>query len=256
MRVLIIEDEALAAERLQKLIRQYRSTVDIVGCLSTVEGAIVWLNQHPHPDLAFVDIQLSDGSCFEIFETVTIDCPIIFTTSFEQYALAAFDVNSVAYLLKPIKYSQLVKSFQKLDDMRKSFVQAPDNLSGNKVSIDSGGGHSYAYKSRFLVKNGMQIKAIKAKEVAYFFSDEKISFLVSEQHGKFPVDFSLEEIETSLDPHLFFRISRKYIAHVDAIREIHPYFKGRLKVTLQPNIEEEIVISSDRTPSFKAWLDR
>ncbi|MPR32047.1 LytR/AlgR family response regulator transcription factor [Salmonirosea aquatica] len=251
MRVLIIEDEALAAERLQKQIAQYDPTIEIAACLATVEGAIVWLNQNPHPDLAFVDIQLSDGSCFEIFETIKIRFPIIFTTSYDQYALDAFEVNTVAYLLKPIKYGQLVKSFRKLEDMRRTFVPAP-----GYEGTPSPSGLGYAYKSRFLVKNGTQIKAIKTDEVAYFFSEEKMSFLVSDEHGKFPVDFSLEEIEVTLDPHIFFRISRKYIAHVDAIREIHPYFKGRLKVTLNPPVEEDIVISSDRTPSFKAWLDR
>lgn len=251
MRVLIIEDEALAAERLQKQIAQYDPTIDIVACLSSVEGAIVWLNQHPHPDLAFVDIQLSDGTCFELFETVKIRFPIIFTTSFEQYALDAYEVHTVAYLLKPIKYGQLVKSFHKLDEMKKSFVPTSGHEDTNPLQ-----GPATLYKSRFLVKNGTQIKAIKTDEVAYFFSEEKISFLVSGEHGKFPVDFSLEEIEASLDPHSFFRISRKYLAHVDAIREIHPYFKGRLKVTLQPDVEDDIVISSDRTPLFKSWLDR
>lgn len=251
MRVLIIEDEALAAERLQKQIAQYDPSIEIAACLATVEGAIVWLNQHPHPDLAFVDIQLSDGSCFEIFETIKIRFPIIFTTSYDQYALDAFAVNTVAYLLKPIKYGQLVKSFQKLDEMKRTFVVTP-GYEGTGTPVGPGN----IYKSRFLVKNGMQIKAIKTDEVAYFFSEEKMSFLVSGEHGKFPVDFSLEEIEVTLDPHTFFRISRKYIAHVDAIREIHPYFKGRLKVTLDPPVEEDIVISSDRTPSFKSWLDR
>lgn len=251
MRVLIIEDEALAAERLQKQISQYDPAIEIVACLSTVEGAIVWLNQHPHPDLAFVDIQLSDGTCFELFETVKVRFPVIFTTSFEQYALDAFKVPTVAYLLKPIKYGQLVKSFHKLEDMKRTFV----TTASYEDSAPSGGPNTL-YKSRFLVKNGTQIKAIKTDEVAYFFSEEKISFLVSHEHGKFPVDFSLEEIEASLDPHTFFRISRKYLAHVDAIREIHPYFKGRLKVTLKPEVEEAIVISSDRTPLFKSWLDR
>lgn len=251
MRVLIIEDEALAAERLHKQIVQYDPSIEIAACLSTVEGAIVWLNQYPHPDLAFVDIQLSDGTCFELFETVKIRFPVIFTTSYEQYALDAFEVNTVAYLLKPIKYGQLVKSFQKLDDMKRTFVSAPGS-----EDTASPVGPVNIYKSRFLVKNGMQIKAIKTNEVAYFFSEEKMSFLVSSEHGKFPVDFSLEEIEVTLDPHIFFRISRKYIAHVDAIREIHPYFKGRLKITLNPPVEEDVVISGDRTPLFKSWLDR
>ncbi len=251
MRVLIIEDEALAAERLQNQIVQHDPAIEIAACLSTVEGAIVWLNQHPHPDLAFVDIQLSDGTCFEIFETVKIRFPIIFTTSFEQYALDAFEVNTVAYLLKPIKYGQLVKSFRKLEDMKRTFVSTPVH-DGSVSSV----GPVNIYKSRFLVKNGMQIKAIKTDEVAYFFSEEKMSFLVSSEYGKFPVDFSLEEIEVTLDPHIFFRVSRKYIAHVDAIREIHPYFKGRLKITLNPPVEEDVVVSSDRTPLFKSWLDR
>ncbi|CAG5074622.1 Transcriptional regulatory protein YpdB [Dyadobacter sp. CECT 9623] len=250
MRIIIIEDEVLAAERLQRLIAQYDPSIQVAAYLPSVEKAILWLNQNPQPELAFVDIQLSDGLCFEIFEAASIRCPVIFTTSFEQYALEAFGVNSVAYLLKPVKYGQLVKSFHKLDELKQTFMQAPSGDSG-QVSLLT----KQAYKSRFLVKNGLQIKAIKTDEIAYFFSDEKMSFLVSYQQQKFPVDFSLEEIEATLNPDFFFRISRKYIVHVDAIKEINPYFKGRLKVTLLPSVAGGIVVSSERTPQFKSWLD-
>ncbi|PWJ57908.1 DNA-binding LytR/AlgR family response regulator [Dyadobacter jejuensis] len=245
MTIIIIEDEALAADRLQGLIEQFDASLEILARLSSVEQAIVWFNHHPMPDLAFVDIQLSDGLCFEIFEAVVVSCPIIFTTSHEQYALEAFGVSSVAYLLKPVKYGQLVKSFQKLEEMQQTFLRQASSLSTPPTN----------FKSRFLVKNGLQIKTVKAQEVAYFFSEEKISFLVCADQSKFPIDFSLEEIETSLDPDIFFRISRKYIVHIDAIKDIRPYFKGRLKVALNPPSGEDIVVSGERTPAFKAWLD-
>ncbi len=252
MRIIIIEDETLAAERLQRLIVQYSPSMEVLVHLSSVEKAILWFNQNAMPDLIFMDIQLSDGLCFEIFETVTISCPIIFTTSYEQYALEAFGVNAVGYLLKPVKYGQLVNSFQKLDDMKQLFLQAHSAATSPSIQPLE----KPIYKSRFLVKNGPHIKAIKTEEIAYFFSEDKVSFLVSFDKQKFPVDFSLEEIEIALNPDLFFRVSRKYIVHVDAIQEIRPYFKGRLTVALRPTNPEDIVVSSDRTPTFKAWLDR
>ncbi|WP_025764464.1 LytR/AlgR family response regulator transcription factor [Dyadobacter tibetensis] len=251
MQIIIIEDENLAADRLLGLVQQYDPAIRIQAILSSVEKAILWLKQNPMPDLAFMDIQLSDGLCFEIFETVSVTCPIIFTTSYEQYALEAFGVTSVAYLLKPVKYGQLVNSFQKLEIMKQTFSKglAPVTESG----IHSIEAH---FKSRFLVKNGLHIRAIKCEEIAYFYSEDKVSFLVSFNKQKFPVDYSLEEIETTLNPDIFFRISRKYIVHVDAIQEIRPYFKGRLSVAVSPAGEEDIIVSADRTPSFKAWLDR
>lgn len=255
MKVLIIEDEALAAERLTDLIHRYNSAIQITQVLPSVESAITWFKSHRQPDLLFVDIQLSDGLCFEIFRTVPVSCPVIFTTSYDQYALEAFEVNSISYLLKPVKYQQLVNGLNKLEELKKtlSSASAIQDIESIIKRITIG---TDKYKSRFLVKNGLNIRAIKTSEIAYFFSEQKVSMLMTRAGQKFPVDYSLEEIEVMLNPDEFFRVSRKCIVHIDAVKAIHPYFKGRLKVEVQPGMREEIVVSSDRTPTFKEWLDK
>lgn len=255
MKILIIEDEALAAERLTSLIHRYDSTIQITEVLPSVESAIAWFNSHSQPDLLLVDIQLSDGLCFEIFRTVQVICPVIFTTSYDQYALEAFDVNSISYLLKPVKYQQLVHSLNKLEELKKT-LSRQTNLPDIESIIKKIATGSDKYKSRFLVKNGINLRAVKTSEIAYFFSEQKISMLMTVAGQKFPVDYSLEEIEMMLNPDAFFRISRKFIVHIDAVKAIHPYFKGRLKVEVQPETQQEIIISSDRTPGFKEWLDK
>jgi two-component system, LytTR family, response regulator LytT len=255
MKILIIEDEALAAERLTDLIHRYDNTLQIIAVLPSVESAIAWFSSHSQPDLLLVDIQLSDGLCFEIFRTVQVTCPVIFTTSYDQYALEAFDVNSISYLLKPVKYQQLVNSLNKLEELKKTLGRQID-LPGIESIIKQLAAGPDKYKSRFLVKNGLNIRAVKTAEIAYFFSEQKISMLMTLAGQKFPVDYSLEEIEMMLNPDVFFRISRKFIVHIDAVKAIHPYFKGRLKVEVQPETQEEIIVSSDRTPGFKEWLDK
>ena len=255
MKVLIIEDEALAAERLSDLIHRYDSNIEITTTLPSVEDSINWFKGHSQPDLIFVDIQLSDGLCFDIFRSVHVTCPVIFTTSYDQYALEAFEVNSISYLLKPVKYQQLVNSLLKLEELKKTLnpANAIEQMEEIIKKIKKGPG---TYKSRFLVRNGLNIKAVKTNEIAYFFSDQKVSMLMTTSAQKFPIDYSLEEIEVMLNPDEFFRISRKFIVHIDAVKSIHPYFKGRLKVEVNPETEEQIIVSSDRTPLFKAWLDQ
>jgi len=255
MHIILIEDESLAAERLQELIERYDPTVRVLAVLPSVAAAVTWLQTHPPPDLAFMDIQLSDGLCFDIFKAVPVTCPIIFTTSYDDYALEAFEVHSVAYLLKPVKFQLLAQSFQKLESLKQALGQGHLNRVLDQIAEGVRRGKD-TYKSRFLVRSGPHIRSIRTDEIAYFYSDQKISFLVSHTQQKFPVDFSLEEIEELLDPQDFFRVGRKFITHIDAVKEIHPYFKGRVKLTLQPAAPEEIVVSSERTPAFKAWLDR
>lgn len=255
MKILIIEDEALAAERLTDLVHRYDSTIQILEVLPSVESAVAWFNTHSQPDLLLVDIQLSDGLCFEIFRNVKVTCPVIFTTSYDQYALDAFEVNSISYLLKPVKYQQLVTSLHKLEELKKTLI-GPPKLPDIESIIKKLTPGSDKYKSRFLVKNGMNIRAVKTSEIAYFFSEQKVSMLMTTAGQKFPVDYSLEQVELMLNPDVFFRISRKFIVHIDAVRAIHPYFKGRLKVEVYPEIPEEIIVSSDRTPGFKEWLDK
>ncbi len=255
MRILILEDEILAVEKLQNLLHEYDPQIEILATLPSVEAAVNWLQEHRPPDLLLADIHLADGLCFEIFKQVPVKCPVIFTTAYDQYALHAFQVNSIDYLLKPVQYAKLAHSLDKLRDMQKSFNPGSPNIKVDDIMeiIRKGDGN---YKSRFMVKVGSKIKAIKTNEIAYFYSSNKLNLLVTHENLKFPVDYALDDLIDLLDPRIFFRINRKLIIHIDAAKEIHPYFKGRLKLVLQPPLnEEETIISSEKTPLFKIWLD-
>ncbi|MEM7658917.1 MAG: LytTR family DNA-binding domain-containing protein [Bacteroidota bacterium] len=252
MKVVIIEDEALAAERLERLLHRHDPQIHILAQLASVETSLEWFKTQEEPDLIFADIQLSDGLCFELFEEIRPNCPVIFTTSYDQYALNAFEVNSVAYLLKPIRFEKLVQSLEKLEEFKAQFAQEVDVQALAKEILQ----HNAPPKSRFLVKNGTQIRSVKAEEIAYFYADQKITLLVTWEGRRYPMDHSLDRLTEMLDPHVFFRANRRFLIHIDAAAEIRPYFKGRLKLALQPPTEEEVVISSERTPSFKQWLDQ
>lgn len=252
MRVLIIEDEKLASERLIELIKSVKPNAEIVGALRSVESGIEWFNENEHPDLIISDIQLLDGSSFEIFEHSKPKCQVIFTTAYDQYAIKAFDVNSVDYLLKPIQEEKLSNAFQKLEEINKVSKQPELNLEAIQSLINQ---HNKEYKSRFLTKVGQRIKAIPVDKIAYFYTSDKLTYIVTFGKQKFIIDNTLEEVDAMLDPKAFFRVNRKFLVHFDAVSDIHPYFKGRVKIELQPEIEDDIVVSSEKTPLFKKWLD-
>ncbi|WP_316810002.1 LytTR family DNA-binding domain-containing protein [Pedobacter heparinus] len=254
MKVLIVEDEVPAAQRLQSLLAEYGG-MTILEVLPSVESTVKWLQLHPLPDLIFLDIHLSDGLSFEIFKQMTVKCPVIFCTAYDQYALDAFQLHSIDYLLKPIQYDKLYKSLEKMKDIRQSFSTSADPVQMNDIVNMIKKGEA-SYKSRFMVKSGAKIKTIKTDDIAYFYSHNKLSLLVTGQGEKFPIDYALDELIHMLNPGLFFHINRKLIIHIDAAKEIHPYFKGRLKLVLHPPIEEEVIVSSQKTPAFKDWLDQ
>ncbi len=255
MRVLIIEDEPLAADKLEKHLHEYDATIQVTAKLASVATSVTWLQENALPDLILLDIHLADGLCFDIFRQVEVKCPVIFCTAYDQYALRAFQLHSIDYLLKPVQYSRLEQSLQKMKEMQELRPLAPAEQQINEiVNIIKNKGDNY--KTRFMVKLGTRIRAIKVDEIAYFHSQSKLNLLVTKDGHQYPVDYSLDELVTMLDPFLFFHVNRNLIIHIDAAKEIHPYFKGRLKLTLEPPIEEEVVISSQKTPLFKAWLDQ
>ena len=251
MKVLIIEDEQLAAEKISSYIKEILPAAQIQGPITSISEGISWFYQNKDPDVIVSDIMLSDGLCFDIFQAKKIACPVIFTTAYDEYAIRAFEVNSIDYLLKPISKQKLEESLNKIS-FDKPIETGIDFSELAKLLQSS----TQTFKSRFLVKVGQKIKAIPTTKIAYFFTQDKLSYLVTHQKDKFPVDNSLEEIDGMLDPKDFFRINRKYIIHIDAVKEIHPYFKGRLKLQLLPETNDDIVISSEKTPPFKAWLDQ
>lgn len=254
MKVVIIEDEALAAKKLLKLITELDESIQIEAVLASVKEASSWLSKHDPPDLIFSDIQLGDGLSFEVFKAAGVQCPIVFTTAFDQYAIQAFEVNSVDYLLKPVQREKIEASLNKYKAKKEAWIP------GDKIDLESLlsaiNEARQNYKSRFLVKLGNKIHAVKTEQVAYFISDQKLTFLTDRDGHKYPLDHSLEEIMQQVNPESFFRVNRKYIIHLDAVTEINPYFKGRLKLNLQPAAEEDIIVSAEKTPLFKSWLDR
>lgn len=252
MKALIIEDEKLASERLIELIKVIKPEVQIVGNIKSVEAGLDWFQKNEQPDLIISDIQLLDGSSFEIFDQVKPKCKVIFTTAYDQYAIKAFEVNSVDYLLKPIQEEKLSNAFQKLGNKAESATSQPFDLESIKALINQ---QNKEYKSRFLTKVGQRIKAIPIDKIAYFYTYDKLTFIVTFEKQKIIIDNTLEEVDQMLDPKQFFRVNRKFLVHFDAVSDIHPYFKGRVKLTLQPEIDEDIVVSSEKTPLFKMWLD-
>jgi DNA-binding LytR/AlgR family response regulator len=252
MTVLILEDETLAAERIQNLLQEIDRQIAVVGHLKSIEAAVTWLTDHPHPDLILSDIRLLDGLCFEIFEQVTVNVPVIFTTAYDQYAIKAFEVNSIDYLLKPVHVEKLKNALEKVNRLT-STAATPVAYHELLKLLQS---PRQEYKTRFMVRLGSRIIAVPVEKVAYFFSENKLTFLITTDQKRYPLDQPLDELIEVLDPKLFFRANRQFIVTFPSIAEIHPYFKGRMKLQLSPAAAEEVVISAERTPEFKKWIDQ
>jgi len=255
MRIIIIEDEILAAERLSDLISQYDSNIEIVEPLDSVESAVEWFQNNESPDLAFFDIQLADGLSFEIFEQVKVECPIIFTTAYDEYALKAFKVNSIDYILKPIDNKELIQAFEKFERTQKQAPSSPpmDLIQQAMMMIQ---GQQKNYKSRFIVKSGNHLSAIEVAEVAYFFSEHKMSWIKTFEGKKYMVDYKMEALQNLIDPLQFFRLNRKYISSFKAIKDVVSYSNSRLKIKLLDSADDDILISREKVQDFKKWLDQ
>lgn len=249
MNVLIIEDERPAANRLQQLLLLHLPAAEILGCLDTITTAVNWLQTHAAPDLIFCDIQLADGLSFEIFETVKVNSPIIFTTAFDQYAIKAFKLNSVDYLLKPIDPKELAQAILKFQNQS---IKSSIDL-GQIKELLSPNSH---VKSRFLVKYGEKIQSVLVEDVSIFYSAEKVTYLQTHQQRKFILDYKLDQLEGMLDPDKFFRLNRKYIASFPSITEIHTYSNSRLKIKLANCDDNDVLVSREKVAEFKEWLDR
>ena len=252
-KILIIEDEKPAAEWLQQLILKFDPQISVLAVIDSVSGAAEWFEQHSAPDLAFMDIQLADGLSFEIFERVKVPCPVIFTTAYEEYAVKAFKVNSVDYLLKPIAYSELEAAFQKFGNQIKKVedVQPVTIELLNKVKEML----RKQYKTRFVIKVGEHLKSIPVEEILFFYSLEKATYLCTADFKTYLVDYSLDRIAEMVDEHRFFRINRKYILSNLSIADIVFYSNSRLKIKLKKPDEESIIVSRDKVAAFKEWLD-
>jgi len=253
MKIVIVEDEKPAANRLAKLLQDHSSDFEIVAKLDSVKKSVEWFGSNSEIDLVFMDIQLADGLSFEVFEHVEITAPVIFTTAYDEYALKAFKVNSVDYLLKPVDIDDISKALNKLDNIRKNNSepsQTVEQIANAMQMLTS------KYKNRFLVKTGEHIKSIAVDDIIYFFSRDKASFCQTSDHKNYLLDYSLEQIENMLNPERFFRINRKYIITLESIKDIISYSNSRLKIVFTQPVDEDVVVSRDRVADFKQWLDR
>ncbi len=249
-RILIIEDEIPSSRRLEKLLKSLSGEINIIAKLDSIEDSVKWFKENEEPDLAFFDIQLADGLSFSIFDQVNIECPIVFTTAFDQYAIKAFKVNSIDYLLKPINPEELKVAWEKFQKT------GNDNLKLEKiVSAFNSINQRKNFKERFLIKKGDQYLYINHDEVAYFFSESSLTFLVDKHGGKCIFDENLDALQDKLDPHHFYRINRKFIINESAIKKISNYFNGRLKLELNPHSEQEVIVARERVVDFKNWLN-
>ena len=251
MKVVILEDEQAATRRLEKLLLEINPDIDILARLESVEAALSWFQDNPAPDLLLQDIHLADGSSFELFDYIQITTPVIFTTAYDEYALKAFKVNAIDYLLKPIKRVELEQALQKFRLTRP--VAAPNY---EQLGEEMRRQHQQpAFLQRLLVRLGTSMKLLELSDAAYFYTRDKITFLVSRsQNRRFPVDMPLDKLESRLDPARFFRINRQFIVQIDAIGEMKPYSKSRLKIELYPPADTETVVSTERSGAFKRWL--
>jgi DNA-binding LytR/AlgR family response regulator len=252
-KILIIEDEKPAAEWLQQLILKFDSQISVLAVIDSVSGAEEWFQKNPVPDLVFMDIQLADGLSFEIYEHVKVPCPVIFTTAYEEYAIKAFKVNSVDYLLKPIAYNELEAAFLKFGKQIQNapIVQPVTIELLNKVKDML----RKQYKTRFVIKVGEHLKSIPVEEVLFFYSLDKATYLCTADFKTYIVDYSLDRIAEMVDEQRFFRINRKYILSNFSIADIVVYSNSRLKIKLKKPDEEPIIVSRDKVSDFKEWLD-
>ncbi|MEL6717095.1 MAG: LytTR family DNA-binding domain-containing protein [Bacteroidota bacterium] len=251
MKILIVEDEYHAVKRLKSLIKECRPKAEIVATVDSVEDGVEWLNQNPHPDLAFFDIQLADGLSFDIFRQTKLEIPIIFTTAFNEYAIQAFKVNSVDYLLKPVDEEELANAFQKFDRLQpKTTAYDADTINALMQSI-----LEKNYTERFLIKIGQQLMYLPTSDIAYFYSESSLSFIKTKSNQKHLVDYTLDQLESMLPPKKFFRINRKMIVSVSCIHRVAPYFNSRLVLQVLPKDSDlEFIVSRERSKKFKDWL--
>lgn len=247
MQILLIEDEIPAAKQLRKLLLAHNPAFEILDVLDSVESAVRWLRTFPAPDLVFMDIQIADGLSFDIFQQTTITAPVVFTTAFDQYAVQAFKVNAIDYLLKPIDPEDLGRALEKIEQQRNKGVPFDYATVARLFKKET-------YKDRFLVKTGQQLAFLATADIAFFRSAGGLTQACTANGKKYFVEHTLEELERLLDPHDFFRVSRGLTVRLNAIHKIHPHLNGRLKLELIPVSPEDVFVSRERVNEFKTWL--
>lgn len=249
MNILLIEDERPAANRLLMLLKVHFPEAIFHGNFDSISATIKWLNSNPAPDLILCDIQLADGLSFGIFEKVKVSTPVIFTTAYDQYAIKAFQVNAIDYLLKPIDSIELARAVGKFKNNQ---IQPSIDL---KILKDLLQPQPVSFKSRFLIRFGEKIQSIPVEDISFIFSEERVTFIQTHEGKKFVIDATLDQTESQLDPRIFFRLNRKYLCKAEAILEILSYSNSRLKIKIKNCPDNDVLISREKVNDFKNWLD-
>lgn len=250
LRALIVEDEPPAARRLQRMIQELDSDIEILSVLESVKDATAWLKAN-QPDLIFMDIHLADGLSFSIFDKVKVNAPIIFTTAYDQYAIRAFKLNSLDYLLKPIEREELAGA---VDKFRNQLMPIPQL--DMQAILEALQKPEESYQERFMVTSGDKIRSVPIENVAYFFGQQKFVFLTTHDGRRHLVDYTLTQLEGILDPRKFFRINRQFIVGFDSIKHMYSHSKSRLRIEMEPKTDMEAVVSIEKTPRFKEWIGK
>lgn len=250
IKALLIEDEAPAAQRLSKLLVELRPEIKILNTLDSIEQSVEWLIVNPSPELIFLDIQLADGLSFDIFQEVPCKSFVIFTTAYDEYALKAFDINSIDYLLKPINIERLEKALIKFEQIRGKAPDVDFNSLAQLLATKTAN-----YKKRFIISVGNRIKSVETAQICMFYTLNKNTFLMDSQGKSYPVDFSLDNLENLVNPEQFFRVNRQNLVNYSHIENINILSKSRLQIILSPHTEP-VLVSSLKTTGFKNWLDK
>lgn len=259
MKILIVEDEDLAVKKLKKTLASVDDSAEVVGETESIKSTVAWLESNASPDLILMDIELADGQSFEIFNHTEVKSPVIFITSYDEYALKAFKVNSVDYLLKPVQKEDLQAALDKYREMKKMYAPEKD---ASAISLDvlvkelQQKLGSKEYRKRFLVKHGQKLVSVEVDDIAYFFSDGRLNFFKTFDNKKFVVDYTMDELEEMLDPAGFFRISRSFFVAFNAIEKIDDYFGNRLILQLNPAVDKEALVSREKVADFKKWMGK
>ncbi len=254
MKVLIVEDEELAVKKLQKTLSAVDETIEVAGVTDSIQETVNWLQSNPAPDLVLMDIELADGQSFEIFKLTEVKSPVIFTTSYDEFALKAFKVNSVDYLLKPVQQDELqaaIEKYHKLKGNNKSELSLDSLVKELQQKLQP-----REFRKRFLVKHAQKLVSIEVEDIAYFYSDGRLNFFKTSDNRKFVVDYTMDELEDMLNPDDYFRISRSFYVSVNSIDKIEDYFGNRLILQLKPAVDKEALVSREKVSDFKKWMGK
>ena len=256
MKILIVEDEDLAVKKLQKTLLYIDKMVEVSGVTESIQDTVDFLKENPSPDLILMDIELADGQSFEIFNLTEVKAPVIFITSYDEYALKAFKVNSVDYLLKPVQKDELEAALNKYKLLKGNSTSKNNTDINTLIKELQTKLQPKEYRKRFLVKQAQKLVSVEVDDIAYFYSDGRLNFFKTTDNRKFVVDYTMDELSEMLDPDKYFRISRSFYVSIDSIDQIHDYFGNRLLLHLKPAVDKEALVSREKVMDFKKWMGK